>query len=247
MARRSEGLSNRHKKIISFLTEFQETNGYSPSIREIGESIKVRSTSLVDYYLKQLEDMGYISREQHISRSICLIKPAETAKSPAELVADGFRKAGSVIDELLRIPVMGRIVASQPIPMPATDSTYFDSESSIEIARSLLPAREKGDDLFALEVQGDSMIDAMIHNGDIVIMKRAQQAQNGEMVAVWLDDKDETTLKYFFREAQRIRLQPANPTMGPIYVENPAHLRIMGKVVMVIRQMQNTLPRSLAN
>ena len=86
------------------------------------------------------------------------------------------------------------------------------------------------------------MIDAMIHNGDIVIMKRAQQAQNGEMVAVWLDDKDETTLKYFFREPQRIRLQPANPTMGPIYVENPASLRIMGKVVMVIRQMQHPQP-----
>jgi repressor LexA len=247
MARRSEGLSNRHKKIISFLTEFQEVNGYSPSIREIGESISVRSTSLVDYYLKQLEDMGYISREQHISRSICLVKPAETAKSAAEVVAEGIRKAGSVLDELLRIPVMGRIVASEPIPMPATDVTYFDPESSIEIARSLLPAKEKGDDLFALEVQGDSMIDAMIHNGDIVIMKRAQQAQNGEMVAVWLDDKDETTLKYFFREPQRIRLQPANPTMGPIYVDNPASLRIMGKVVMVIRQMQSTLPRPLAH
>ncbi|MCJ7518285.1 MAG: transcriptional repressor LexA [Anaerolineaceae bacterium] len=240
MARRSEGLSNRHKKIISFLTEFQEGNGYSPSIREIGESISVRSTSLVDYYLKQLEDLGYISREQHISRSICLIKPTEAAKSATERVAEGIRKAGSAINELLSIPVMGRIVASEPIPMPPTDSAYFDSESSIEIARSLLPPKEKGDDLFALEVQGDSMIDAMIHNGDIVIMKRAQQAQNGEMVAVWLDDKDETTLKYFYKEPQRIRLQPANPTMGPIYVENPAHLRIMGKVIMVIRQVQTT-------
>jgi repressor LexA len=244
MARRSEGLSNRHKKIISFLTEFQEKNGYSPSIREIGESINVRSTSLVDYYLKQLEQLGYISREQHISRSICLVKPVEAAKSAVARVADGIRKAGNVIDELLSIPVMGRIVASEPIPMPATDSTYFDSESSIEIARSLLPPKEKGDDLFALEVQGDSMIDAMIHNGDIVIMKRAEVAQNGEMVAVWLDNKDETTLKYFYKEPKRIRLQPANPTMGPIYVENPASLRIMGKVVLVIRQMKNPLPRS---
>jgi repressor LexA len=243
MARKSEGLSNRHKKIISFLTEFQVKNGYSPSIREIGESINVRSTSLVDYYLKQLEDLGYISREQHISRSICLVKPVEAAKSAVERVTDGIRKAGSVIDELLSIPVMGRIVASEPIPMPNTDSTYFDSESSIEIARSLLPPKEKGDDLFALEVQGDSMIDAMIHNGDIVIMKRAEVAQNGEMVAVWLDNKDETTLKYFYKEPKRIRLQPANPTMGPIYVENPASLRIMGKVVLVIRQMKNPLSR----
>ena len=95
------------------------------------------------------------------------------------------------------------------------------------------------DDLFALEVQGDSMIDAMINDGDLVIMKRAQQVENGEMVAVWLDDKDETTLKYFYKEQNRVRLQPANPNMGPIYVENPQHLRIMGKVVMVIRQVKS--------
>ena len=82
------------------------------------------------------------------------------------------------------------------------------------------------------------MIDAMVNNGDIVIMKRAQEAKNGEMVAVWLDDKDQTTLKYFYKESSRIRLQPANPNMGPIYIENPSSLRIMGKVVMVIRQMK---------
>src|SRR5574340_1363333 len=104
MARRSEGLSERHKKILAFLTQFQENNGYSPSIREIGESINVRSTSLVDYYLKQLEDMGHISREQHISRSICLVKPAEAARSAAVRIAEGIRAAGSALDELLRIP-----------------------------------------------------------------------------------------------------------------------------------------------
>jgi repressor LexA len=243
MARRSEGLSNRHKKIISFLTEFQDKNGYSPSIREIGESIDVRSTSLVDYYLKQLEELGYISREQHISRSICLTKPVEAVKSVSEQITEGIRKASSLIEQMLTVPMMGRIVASEPIPMPVTDSNYYDSESSIEVARSLLPPKEKGDDLFALEVQGDSMIDAMIHDGDIVIMKRADVAQNGEMVAVWMDNKDETTLKYFYKEPKRIRLQPANPTMGPIYVEDPASLRIMGKVVLVIRQMKSSLPR----
>ena len=239
MARRSEGLSKRHEKILSFLTKFQESNGYSPSIREIGESIDVQSTSLVDYYLKQLEEKGYISREQHISRSICLLKPAEAVQSAVKRVAEGISKAGALVDELLSIPIMGRIVASEPLPMPASDVGYFDSESSIEIARSLLPAREHANELFALEVHGDSMIDAMVNDGDIVIMKRAQQAENGEMVAVWLDDKDETTLKYFYKESSRVRLQPANPNMGPIYVENPASLRIMGKVVMVIRQVRS--------
>jgi len=238
MARRNEGLSNRHKKILKFLTEFQNKNGYSPSIREIGENIGVNSTSLVDYYLKQLEAMGYITREERISRSICLLKPLEIGKRAVEKFADDV---SSAISDVLRIPVVGRIVASEPIPMPKTDVAYFDPETSIEIARSLLPMREKGDNLFALEVQGDSMVDAMVNDGDIVIMKRTQQAQNGEMVAVWLDDKDETTLKYFYREANRIRLQPANPNMSPIFIENPASLRIMGKVVMVIRQVEKSV------
>ncbi|MCD6577385.1 MAG: repressor LexA [Anaerolineaceae bacterium] len=238
MVRKTEGLSKRHRMILKFLTKFQDQNGYSPSIREIGESINVRSTSLVDYYLKQLEEMDYISREQHISRSIRLLKPLESSKSTAERIADGIRQVGSTIDNLLSIPVMGRIVASEPIPMPPSDIGYYDSESSIDIARSLLPPKEKTEDLFALEVQGDSMVDAMVNDGDIVIMKRTQQARNGEMVAVWLDDKDQTTLKYFYKETSGIRLQPANPNMDPIYVENPSSLRIMGKVIMVIRQMK---------
>jgi repressor LexA len=122
--------------------------------------------------------------------------------------------------------------------MPTSDLSYYDAEASVDIARSLLPTRDVSD-LFALEVSGDSMVDAMINDGDIVVMKKAQSANNGEMVAVWLDDKDETTLKYFYKEANRIRLQPANPYMGPIYVEDPKSLRIMGKVVMVIRQIKS--------
>ena len=238
MVRKSDGLSKRHQMILKFLSKFQDQNGYSPSIREIGESINVRSTSLVDYYLKQLEEMKFISREQHISRSIRLLKPIKVTKSTADRISDSIRQVGSMVDDLLSIPLMGRIVASEPIPMPTSDVGYYDSESSIAIARSLLPTKEKEEDLFALEVQGDSMIDAMVNDGDIVIMKRAQQAENGEMVAVWMDDKDQTTLKYFYKESSGIRLQPANPNMEPIYVENPASLRIMGKVVMVIRQMK---------
>jgi len=239
MARKHEGLGKRHEKIMHFLADFQVNNGFSPSIRDIGENIGVKSTSLVDYYLNQLEEMGYIKREKHISRSICIQKALDSASSVTQRIGAGVRQAGAAINELFTIPVLGRIVASEPIPMPTTDVAYFDPESSVEIARSLLPAREKVDELFALEVQGDSMIDAMINDGDLVIMKRAQQAENGEMVAVWLDDKDETTLKYFYKESNRIRLQPANPNMNPIYVENPQHLRIMGKVVMVIRQVKS--------
>jgi repressor LexA len=108
----------------------------------------------------------------------------------------------------------------------------------ISVARSMLPEREKLENLFALEVRGESMIDAMVYDGDIVIMKKAQEARNGEMVAVWLLDQDETTLKYFYKETNRIRLQPANPSMDPIY-KDPKVVQIQGKVVMVIRSVSN--------
>jgi repressor LexA len=238
MARRSQGLSERHRKIMEFLTKFQESNGYSPSIRQIGDSIDVKSTSLVDYYLTQLQEMGLIEREDRISRSIRVIQPVYPSTTVTGIVGEAVHKAGNMLADLVSIPISGRIVASAPIPMPTSDLSYYDSETSVEIARSLLPTRDVSD-LFALEVSGDSMIDAMINDGDIVVMKKAQSANNGEMVAVWLDDKDETTLKYFYKETDRIRLQPANPNMGPIYINNPKSLRIMGKVVMVIRQIKS--------
>ena len=114
----------------------------------------------------------------------------------------------------------------------------------MEIARSLLPKREKISELFALEVQGDSMIDAMVNDGDIIVVRQVEGAENGEMVAVWLNDTNETTLKYFYREGSRVRLQPANPNLGPIYIENPERMRIMGKVVMVIRQVKPPISKT---
>jgi repressor LexA len=240
MARRSEGLSERHRKIMEFLTKFQEANGYSPSIRQIGDNIAVKSTSLIDYYLTQLQEMAFIDRDEHVSRSIRVLRPMHP--STAQRVAETVRGGSSALENLLNVPILGRIVAGEPIPVPSSaDFELFDAESRVEIARSLMPAKEKVNDLFALEVQGDSMIDAMVNDGDIIIMRPAKEARNGEMVAVWLDENDETTLKYFYREANRVRLQPANPTMKPIYIENPDRLRIMGKVVMVIRQVKSVV------
>ncbi len=242
MARKKEGLSERHRKIMEYLTDFIEEYGFSPSIRDIGDAIDVKSTSLVDYYLNQLEQRNFITREGRISRSIRVLQPMHSAKQAlSSKINNAAQSVNNALDNLLTIPMRGRIVASTPIPIPTSDFNYFDSESGVEIARSLLPAREKINELFALEVQGDSMIDAMVNDGDIIIMRPAQQATNGEMVAVWLDDKDETTLKYFYKENNRIRLQPANPLMEPIFVENPKDLRIMGKVVMVIRQYKSAI------
>jgi len=232
--KRKKGLSDRQKKILEVLESFQIQNGYPPSIREICEKADISSTSVVNYYLEQLEEMGYIERDRRISRGVRLLKPLdETTQS----LTAPFRQAAQSITELLQIPVLGRIAAGELMPVPSSDFAYYDSESSIEIPQSQLPGREKGDDLFALEVQGDSMIDAMVNDGDIVIMKPAHEARNGEMVAIWLRDNNETTLKYFFRENGQVRLQPANPTMKPIIIEDPSTLEIKGKVVMVIRQI----------
>jgi repressor LexA len=98
----------------------------------------------------------------------------------------------------------------------------------------MIPGGKK-DGLFALKVSGESMIDAMVNDGDIVIMRQQEMAQNGDMVAVWLNSSDTTTLKHFYHEGDQIRLQPANPTMEPIYVE-PSDVRVQGKVMMVLRQ-----------
>lgn len=241
--RRSKVLSERQKRILEVLEDFQETNGYPPSIREICDQAKISSTSVVNYYLDQLQEMGYIQRDDRVSRGIRLITPlSEVLGTTAGAFTQGATQAaqniGRGLADLLRIPLLGRIQAGLPMPVPSSDFSYYDAESMVDVATSLLPNRERAaKDLFALEVQGDSMIDAMINEGDIVIMKPSAEARNGEMVAVWLDDKDETTLKYFYNENGRVRLQPANPTMKPIFVDDPSHVRIQGKVVMVIRQV----------
>jgi repressor LexA len=237
--RRTKGLSERQKRILEALERFQIQNGYPPSIREICEKTNISSTSVVNYYLNQLEETGYIERDGRVSRGIRLLKPlTDITGSATAALKQTAQAVRETVEELLHIPIAGRIVAGSPVPVPASDFSYYDADSMVDVARSLLPAKEKGSsDLFALEVQGDSMIDAMVNDGDIVIMKPAREARNGEMVAVWLNDRDETTLKYFYMENGRVRLQPANPTMLPIFVEDPSVVQIQGKVVMVIRKV----------
>ena len=227
MARKKSGLGERHKNILKFLEKFQIENGFPPSIRQIGENTNISSTSVVNYYLNQLEEMSFIERESNVSRGIRLLRTLE-----GNLVS-----ASQAISDLFSVPVIGRIVAGEPVPVPSSDFNYYDQESGIEIARSLLSPREKTEELFALEVQGDSMIDAMVNDGDIVVMRPVNRAENGEMVAVWLSDRDETTLKYFYNENGKIRLQPANPMMKPIIIDNPAQVQVQGKVVLVIRRV----------
>jgi repressor LexA len=230
--RRSTTLTNPQIKVLKVIEDYQNNNGFPPSIRDIQDMGKFSSTSVVNYYLDQLESMGHIKRSGRVSRGIRLVKPFSEIGQSANHAMQNVREA---VEQVLRIPVMGRIFASEPVPVPSSDFGYLDPESVVNVARSMLPAREKVDELFALEVNGDSMIDAMVNDGDIVIMKPAKDVHNGDLVAIWLRDKDETTLKYFFLEEGKVRLQPANPTMKPIFIDDPSTVDIQGKIVMIIR------------
>lgn len=223
MVRKSKGLTDKHIKVLEFMTNYQGENGRPPSIREIGEKVKISSTSVVNYYLDQLMKMGYLKRDTRVSRGLKLTNKVN------EVI--------QMVTDTLHVPILGPIAAGplMLVPEPGIDYMNDKEYNAVEIARSLLPNKEKGNDLYALEVKGDSMIDAMINDGDIVVMKPAQEARNGEMVAVRVDN--EYTLKYFYKEKDRYRLQPANPTMRPIFVKKNDPLEINGKVVMVIRKM----------
>ncbi|HOA25195.1 MAG TPA: transcriptional repressor LexA [Aggregatilineales bacterium] len=211
-------LSRRQQAIINFISAFVEENGYPPTIREIGAACNISSTSVVNYNLNKLERAGLLVRDREVSRGLRLV------------TEDGDHDNKN----LFRVPLVGRIVASEPVPVPGSDFSIFGADESIEITRDIA---DPSDDLFALQVSGDSMVDAMINDGDIVIMRPHHDVKNGDMVAVWLADREETTLKRFYKEGKRIRLQPANPTMDPIYIDDPKSVRVQGRVVAVVRHV----------
>ncbi len=213
-------LSERQRRMVEFIERFTVDSGYPPSIREIGKNVGISSTSVVNYNLNRLVDEGYLTRDKNVSRGIRMTKK--------------LLKSVGRLSDVIRIRKVGRIFASEPVPMPSTDSPIFSTDEAIEISRDLLSTTEG---LFALEVKGDSMIDAMVNDGDVVVMQREPEWRNGDMVAVWLKDKEETTLKHIYRQGRKVRLQPANPTMQPIIIDNPENLEIQGKVVLVVRQL----------
>jgi repressor LexA len=212
-------LSPRQKQILVYIESFVSRRGYPPTIREIQGHLKPAasgkpvSTSVVDYNLNILEDRNLIRRNRHISRGI------EVVNAPR-----GSRTT-------VAIPLVGQIAAGAPIAVP-DDLAEGEFAENIELGADLLPPRS--DDLFALRVKGQSMIDAFINDGDIVVLRHAAHADNGDTVAVWLKDQKETTLKRFYHEGDRIRLQPANETMEPIYT-TPDNVEIQGRLVSVHR------------
>lgn len=206
-------LSSKQKQILAFLRRFREDKDYPPTIRDILKGCGISSTSVVDYNLKILEREGHIRRDREVSRGIELMDRVQR--------------------RLVRVPVIGYIAAGKPIPVPTSDTWEAEPLDTVEVSTNLIHGRG---DVYALKVKGNSMVDALISDGDIVLMQQASTADNGEMVAAWLKAEGETTLKKLYREPKRIRLQPANAQMKPIYAATK-NVEVQGKVVGVIRRL----------
>jgi len=209
-------LSDKQNRILKFINRFLTDKGYPPAIRDIQAGCRISSTSVVDYNLNILEREGYLRRHSEVSRGITLINQDPGLASP------------------VTVPVIGLIAAGTPIPVPTPDTWDVTSGAeTMEVPRELIRNKE---DVYALRVKGTSMVDALINDGDIVLMQYVNSVDSGEMAAVWLRAEKEATLKKYYTESNRIRLQPANNEMNPIYAA-PDNVEIQGRVIAVIRQV----------
>jgi repressor LexA len=208
-------LSPRQQQIVRFIGDFRHDLGYPPTIRDIMKGCRLSSTSVVAYNLGVLERAKYIRRRGEVARGIELL---------------GQALAGSSI----QVPIIGQIAAGEPIPVPTVDTWDITAAAeTLEVTRDLARGRQG---VYALRVKGRSMVDALVNDGDIVLMEYVTTVDNGEVAAIWLKSEREATLKRFYAESGRIRLQPANSEMQPIYAE-PDNVTIQGRVIAVIRQL----------
>ena len=206
----------RRQQILEFIQEFITENGIPPTVRDVQKACEISSTSVVDYNLRILERDGYLNRRPDVARGIELLD-----------------NSGQPVSNAPRVHIVGPIAAGQPIPAFSTEDSASSAEfDTIEVSPDL--PRRHGQ-LYALTVNGSSMIDALIDDGDVVIIKPTNDATDGEMVVAWLKAEEEATLKKFYLEGDRVRLQPANSSMSPIYCD-ARNVEIRGKVVAVIRK-----------
>ena len=206
-------LSGKQADILEFLRRFLGDHDYPPSIRDIQEGCGISSTSVVDYNLRKLEEKGLIRRDREVSRGIELLS------------AKGRRP------RIVEVPLLGTIAAGQPIPVPTSDRWGADATETISVTEDMVRGKPNA---FALRVKGKSMIDDLIDDGDIVFLDPVKTADDGDKVAVWLKDRGEVTLKRIYREGDRVRLQPANSTMAPIYTAAD-NVEIQGRFISSIR------------
>ncbi|MBR4206814.1 MAG: transcriptional repressor LexA [Clostridia bacterium] len=202
------GLEPKEQQIFDYICENIRKNGYSPSIRDICLALDIRSTSTVHTCLDRLEKKGYIQKENGKSRTIRIDSPDFRDKEQSE--------------EILSVPLIGRVAAGVPI------LAVENCEGYVHYPKGLRPMPQG--ELFALRVKGESMIEAGILNGDVVIVERASTAENGEIIVAMIDN--EATVKVFYRENGHYRLQPRNRTMLPMIV---SRLTVLGKVVASLR------------
>jgi repressor LexA len=205
-------LTGRQREIWSFLLDYVDRHGYPPTVREIGEAVGLASPSTVHAHLANLERAGLLRRDPTKPRALELVGREKSAAATADAA------------ELPKLPLLGQIAAGGPL--------LAEENVEDEIA---VPENLRGD--FLLRVKGDSMIEAGILDGDVVVVRRAQDARDGEIVVALAGDDetaDEATVKRFFRESGRIRLQPENAALEPIYAR---HVQILGKVVGVFREL----------
>ena len=205
-------LSRRQQQIYDFIVSYIQENGYGPSVREIADGVGLAGPSTVHGHLRTLEQLGYITRDKHKSRSIILTESLDQTPS--------FGSTGS--DDVLSVPLVGNVAAGEPIL----------AEQNVQTTMTL-PKELVGDAAsFMLSVHGESMIEAGINDGDYVVVKEQQVARNGEIVVALIEDG--ATVKRFFKESDHIRLQPENSSMDPIIVQDCS---IVGKVVAVLRRV----------
>jgi repressor LexA len=214
-------LSDRQVRMLQFIRVYLEEHSYPPTIREIGKAVGIPSTSVVKYNLERLQEKGYIERSEEVSRGLKLVG-GPTLVSPSRAEVAG----------IVEVPMLGKISAGEPI------AAFGQQEDPYAGEMLRLTADLVGDpsDVYTLQVKGDSMIDALVNNGDWVVIRHQTTAQPHDMIVAWLRDREETTLKYYYPEGERVRLQPANPSYHPILVKTD-QLEIQGKVIAIVRQI----------
>ena len=206
-------ISERQQNMLGFIEEFLDDYGYPPTVRDIQTGCDISSTSVVDYNLKALIEKGYINRDAEVSRGLQLVQGIGNRSETSDLVA---------------VPLLGTIAAGNPFPLPAADSQGVET---IDLPQSITGS---GENIYALRVKGESMIDALIADGDLVVMEQTSSVENGQTAAVRLKLQDETTLKRFYREGQQVRLQPENSSMDPIICD-ATNVEVLSRLVAVWR------------
>ncbi len=214
-------LSDRQVRMLEFIRAYLEEHSYPPTIREIGKAVGIPSTSVVKYNLERLQEKGFIQRSGEVSRGLKL-------KDGPSFGSSGHANGVGVVN----IRKLGVIHAGALTPTFGEEEDPYAGEMLTLTVDMVRDPR----DVYALQVTGDSMIDALVNDGDWVVIKHQTTAQPRDMVVARILDKEETTLKYYYPEGERVRLQPANPKYDPIYVDAD-QLEIQGKVVAVVRQL----------